>query len=195
MAIINGLGSADRKFTLFEGFFAKQGKQPLPGGSKVYPIRRFFAEKGKQPPSGRQKVYPIRRFFAKQSKQPLPGGSKVYPIRRFFAKQGKRSGFGGSKVYPIRRFFAEQGKLSIVGKTFLINEYFDNDFAFKITGAYKQDRAFQLDNFAKELRRKAKGEWKTPDSWAEAFEYLREYLESLGSRIQSMVTLDDLFAK
>jgi AAA+ ATPase superfamily predicted ATPase len=42
-----------------------------------------------------------------------------------------------------------------VGKTFLINEFFDNQFAFKLTGAFNQSRDFQLRNFAAEYRRKA----------------------------------------
>lgn len=74
-----------------------------------------------------------------------------------------------------------------VGKTFLINEYFDDCFAFKITGAYRQGLAFQLENFAKELRRKSGAAWSTPKSWGEAFEYLREYLESLDTNEKQVV--------
>ena len=46
-----------------------------------------------------------------------------------------------------------------VGKTFLINEYFDNNFSFKITGAYKKSRRFQLEGFNEELIRKSGREW------------------------------------
>jgi AAA+ ATPase superfamily predicted ATPase len=34
-----------------------------------------------------------------------------------------------------------------VGKTYLINEYYDYKFAFKLTGAYKRSKVFQLENF------------------------------------------------
>ena len=38
-----------------------------------------------------------------------------------------------------------------VGKTFLINEFFDNQFSFKVTGAYDEGESFQLENFVSEL--------------------------------------------
>ena len=41
-----------------------------------------------------------------------------------------------------------------VGKTYLVNQFFHNTFAFKITGAYGQTRKNQFRNFAAELKRK-----------------------------------------
>ena len=41
-----------------------------------------------------------------------------------------------------------------VGKTFLINQYFDNTFAFKLTGSYDAPQAVQLEMFADELSRR-----------------------------------------
>lgn len=58
-----------------------------------------------------------------------------------------------------------------VGKTFLINEYFNNTFAFKYTGAYKQSKEIQLRNFTVELNRKSKKEWTLPKDWVQVFEY------------------------
>lgn len=66
-----------------------------------------------------------------------------------------------------------------VGKTFLINEYFDHSFAFKITGAYKKSKRFQLESFNEELIRKTGLESDVPSDWREAFRRLRQYLESL----------------
>ena len=43
-----------------------------------------------------------------------------------------------------------------VGKTFLINEYFNNRFAFKLTGTFNQDKSVKLQNFTAELNRKTK---------------------------------------
>lgn len=79
-----------------------------------------------------------------------------------------------------------------VGKTFLINEYFNDSFSFKITGAYKQNLSFQLENFAKEIRRKSGESWNTPKSWSEAFEYLRDYLESLDTIKKQIVFFDEM---
>ena len=42
-----------------------------------------------------------------------------------------------------------------VGKTFLINEFFENKFAFKLTGVYGQKRKEQLQNFTAELNRRS----------------------------------------
>ena len=42
-----------------------------------------------------------------------------------------------------------------VGKTYLINEYFNNKFAFKLTGVYGQNRKEQIQNFTAELNRRA----------------------------------------
>ena len=74
-----------------------------------------------------------------------------------------------------------------VGKTYLINEYFNNEFAFKLTGAYKKTKAFQLESFADELKQKS---WKTqsvPSDWRDAFRQLREYLETLPEKEKQVV--------
>ena len=39
-----------------------------------------------------------------------------------------------------------------VGKTFLINSFFDNNFSYKLTGIYKHSRSVQLQNFIDELK-------------------------------------------
>ena len=43
-----------------------------------------------------------------------------------------------------------------VGKTYLINEYFNYSFAFKLTGSYNESKADQLERFAIELNRHSK---------------------------------------
>ncbi len=77
-----------------------------------------------------------------------------------------------------------------VGKTFLINEYFGNRFTFKLTGAYNQNRKDQLRNFKAELDRKTQKKWDSPKDWIQAFEYLREYLET-GKRDEKQVVFFD----
>ena len=79
-----------------------------------------------------------------------------------------------------------------VGKTFLINEYFDSEFTFKITGAYKKSTRFQLEGFAEELMRRSGKEWSVPSGWREAFRQLREYLESLPDQKKLVVFFDEL---
>ena len=66
-----------------------------------------------------------------------------------------------------------------VGKTFLVNNVFDNDFVFKITGDYQKNKEEQLLNFTDELKRKWKKNFQKPTDWREAFNLLREYIDSL----------------
>ena len=79
-----------------------------------------------------------------------------------------------------------------VGKTFLINEYFDNNFAFKITGAYKKTSRFQLEGFREELMRKTGKDYDVPSNWREAFRYLRDYIESLPPGEKKVVFFDEM---
>ncbi|MCR5322527.1 MAG: ATP-binding protein [Lachnospiraceae bacterium] len=66
-----------------------------------------------------------------------------------------------------------------IGKTYLINSYFENQFDFKLTGIFNQPIAIQLDNFARELRRQTGKTKGTPNNWFDAFDELRTYLEEL----------------
>ena len=66
-----------------------------------------------------------------------------------------------------------------VGKTFLIRQYFHDDFDFYITGLYKGTMKDQLRNFAEQLQSKSKGFVAIPHDWHEAFAMLRTYLEGL----------------
>ena len=79
-----------------------------------------------------------------------------------------------------------------VGKTYLINEYYNNKFTFKMTGAYKKPKSFQLESFAYELHKKAGTEKDTPSDWREAFSLLRDYLESLPKKEKKVVFFDEM---
>ena len=79
-----------------------------------------------------------------------------------------------------------------VGKTYLVNQFFHNTFAFKITGAYGQTRKNQLRNFAAELKRKTGKTQRIPIDWIEAFDFLREYLEKLPDDEKKVVFFDEM---
>ncbi len=70
-----------------------------------------------------------------------------------------------------------------VGKTFLIREHFQGQFAFYHTGLSQQEidatnqKEGQLQNFASSLRHYGKAEQKTPTDWLTAFDDLRSLLE------------------
>ena len=86
-------------------------------------------------------------------------------------------------------FVAVYGRRRI-GKTYLINEFFNSEFAFHVAGIENSGRREQLDLFR--LTLKSKG-YKCPrlNSWLEAFFELENYLSSLPSG-KKVVFLDEL---
>ena len=79
-----------------------------------------------------------------------------------------------------------------VGKTFLINEYFHNSFAFKFTGSESQKNPEQLRNFSMELNLVSPNKYKVPKDWTEAFFNLREYLSEQESEEKQVVFFDEM---
>ena len=80
-----------------------------------------------------------------------------------------------------------------VGKTFLINSYFKERFAFKFTGLAKKDMKLQLKRFGDELRRQGFRDITTPRSWFEAFDCLRDFLEKTKrAKSRQVVFIDEL---
>lgn len=66
-----------------------------------------------------------------------------------------------------------------IGKTYLINEYFENNFSFQITGLANETKRMQLCNFREALIRHSGEKQITPKNWMMAFNLLITYLESL----------------
>lgn len=79
-----------------------------------------------------------------------------------------------------------------VGKTFLINQSFENKFAFKITGIYKQDKNTQLANFAMELSRVDNKEHDVFENWSSAFMAFKNYLNTLDENKKQVIFFDEM---
>jgi len=79
-----------------------------------------------------------------------------------------------------------------VGKTYLINQYFGNQFAFKVTGIFGQNKETQLRNFITELDFRTKKKHKQPRDWYEAFGYLRDYIEELPKDTKQVLFFDEM---
>ncbi len=79
-----------------------------------------------------------------------------------------------------------------VGKTFLINKFFDGRFDFKITGSYGQKKEVQLSNFIKELNLQSGKKEQIPDNWSDAFFLLREYITSLKQDEKHVIFIDEM---
>lgn len=80
-----------------------------------------------------------------------------------------------------------------VGKTFLVNNYFKDDYAFKLTGLAKKSKREQLANFATALNRYGDGvRYKKPRTWYEAFDRLRDLLATKKVKGKKVVFIDEL---
>lgn len=79
-----------------------------------------------------------------------------------------------------------------VGKSFLINQYFDNRFDFKLVGDNHLNKDEQLFNFTDELRRQWNREIERPKTWREAFFLLRDYLDEFKDDMKHIVFFDEM---
>ena len=80
-----------------------------------------------------------------------------------------------------------------VGKTFLVNNFFHDQYDFKLTGIAKKDKKAQLSNFAEALNRYGNGaKYTKPRTWYEAFEMLRRLLEAKKGEEKRIVFIDEL---
>lgn len=80
-----------------------------------------------------------------------------------------------------------------IGKTFLVDEFFNQQYDFTCVGVHRGNKAVQLRNFAKQLKR-AMGE-KTAQKftdWMDAFDALEDYLETLPSDRKKVVFIDEM---
>lgn len=79
-----------------------------------------------------------------------------------------------------------------VGKTFLIREYFANNFTFQLTGIANATTEEQLLNFDLQLQQFQKGELIKTKNWIEAFHKLSKYLETVKIKEKKVIFLDEL---
>ena len=78
-----------------------------------------------------------------------------------------------------------------VGKTYLVNEFFNGQFAFRATGIEEGTKREQLDLFREELKRHGLVKCPRLDSWITAFSRLADLLEASKER-KKVVFLDEL---
>lgn len=79
-----------------------------------------------------------------------------------------------------------------VGKTFLINQFFNGRFDFKVTGLYNQPKESQLKAFMTELDSQTQRENTVPNDWMDAFILLKTYLASLEKNEKHIVFFDEM---
>lgn len=79
-----------------------------------------------------------------------------------------------------------------VGKTFLVNQIFEDKFDFRLVGDFNLKKEEQLFNFYYELKNKSKTEVPVPKSWREAFFQLRDYIETLDKNTKHVIFFDEM---
>lgn len=78
-----------------------------------------------------------------------------------------------------------------VGKTYLVRRFFNDNFAFFLTGMDNVSMQDQLTNFAFALEKYAQTEIKVPKNWLYAFDDLSKYLETLPEG-KKVIFIDEL---
>lgn len=80
-----------------------------------------------------------------------------------------------------------------IGKTFLVNEFFNERFDFSFVGTRGQRKEEQLQNFAISLKRYSGSEFAPQiESWAEAFDHLTTLLGGLRGARKKVVFFDEM---
>lgn len=79
-----------------------------------------------------------------------------------------------------------------VGKTFLVKEFFDDTYDFKVTGLYKKPKKMQLKNFYLALLEYGSTIKKVPGDWLEAFAELKKLLKSIKEDRKKIIFIDEL---
>lgn len=94
---------------------------------------------------------------------------------------------------PQSELIAVTGRRRI-GKTFLITEVYKEHIVFEMIGTQNGLLQSQLDNFADQLSLFSKSKFpiKPPQTWAEAFRLLRDYLQNTTSNTKKIIFFDEL---
>lgn len=66
-----------------------------------------------------------------------------------------------------------------IGKTFLVDQFFENRYDFSFVGKHKTKTQTQLNYFAKAIQKYSGQKQKTYADWYDAFDALEYYLETL----------------
>ena len=79
-----------------------------------------------------------------------------------------------------------------VGKTFLVDQYYQGVYDFTFVGGHNLSRQRQLTSFAKALKKYSGNKPDKFADWFDAFDALEEYLESLDTTKKKVVFIDEM---
>ena len=79
-----------------------------------------------------------------------------------------------------------------VGKTFLIRQFFRENFTFYFSGAENANKQQQLFNFTTALNKYSEMEFPPVDNWQKAFVQLENYIENVKTSGRKVIFIDEL---
>ena len=79
-----------------------------------------------------------------------------------------------------------------VGKTFLIKQFFNENFTFYLSGAENASKKQQLFNFTVALNKYSRVENPVVDNWQSAFVQLERYLQNVKTKGRKVIFIDEL---
>ena len=79
-----------------------------------------------------------------------------------------------------------------IGKTFLIDQFFENRYDFSFVGKHKTKTQTQLNYFAKAIQKHSGQKQKTYADWYDAFDALEYYLETLPVNRKKIIFIDEM---
>ena len=79
-----------------------------------------------------------------------------------------------------------------IGKTYLIDKFFNYKYDFTFVGEHKTSATIQIKNFMRALHRQSKKRQPKAETWYDAFNALEDYLETLPSDRKKVIFIDEM---
>lgn len=79
-----------------------------------------------------------------------------------------------------------------IGKTYLIDTYFNRKYDFTFVGEHHTPTKVQISNFMRAIEKQSGKKQPTANSWYEAFNALEDYLETLPARRKKVIFIDEM---
>jgi len=79
-----------------------------------------------------------------------------------------------------------------IGKTFMIREFYKKSIVFEASGLHEKDKTQQLENFWFSQYDYEKVKRERPKTWLQAFQNLKEFIESIKTDVKKVIFLDEI---
>ena len=79
-----------------------------------------------------------------------------------------------------------------IGKTYLIDKFFNYKYDFTFVGEHKTPATVQIQNFMRAIHRHSKKQQPKAATWYDAFNALEDYLETLPSNRKKVIFIDEM---